>query len=100
MVAREIADKLGYTPGVSYSEIAIKAADYGRKQLAIKLLDYEPRADLQVPLLLRLGTVRVHITFCICIYLCRLTSSYYIMVASFYLYLIVNNLTYNLNLKI
>ncbi|CAG2064743.1 unnamed protein product, partial [Timema podura] len=35
-VAREIADKLGYAPGVSYSEIAKKAADCGRTQLAIK----------------------------------------------------------------
>nr|CAD7587886.1 unnamed protein product [Timema genevievae] len=54
-VAREIADKLGYAPGVSYSEIAKKAADCGRTQLAIKLIDYEPRASLQVPLLLKLG---------------------------------------------
>lgn len=36
-VARDIADKLGYAPGVSYSEIALKAADCGRKQLAIKV---------------------------------------------------------------
>lgn len=54
-VAVEMADKLGYAPGVSYSEIASKAADAGRTQLAIKLLDYEPQAGLQVPLLLRLG---------------------------------------------
>nr|CAD7406570.1 unnamed protein product [Timema poppensis] len=54
-VARDIADKLGYAPGVSYSEIAKKAADCGRTQLAIKLIDYEPRASLQVPLLLKLG---------------------------------------------
>ncbi|KAK0096935.1 hypothetical protein PV326_003829 [Microctonus aethiopoides] len=54
-IAEEIAAKLGYAPGVSYSEIAEKAADCGRKQLAIKLIDYEPRAHLQVPLLLRLG---------------------------------------------
>ncbi|XP_043465460.1 vacuolar protein sorting-associated protein 16 homolog [Leptopilina heterotoma] len=54
-IAEEIADKLGYAPGVSYSEIALRAADCGRKQLAIKLIDYEPRAQLQVPLLLRLG---------------------------------------------
>lgn len=54
-IAEEIAAKLGYAPGVSYSEIAEKAADCGRKQLAIKLIDYEPRAQLQVPLLLRLG---------------------------------------------
>ncbi|XP_014227020.1 vacuolar protein sorting-associated protein 16 homolog [Trichogramma pretiosum] len=57
-IAEEIADKLGYTPGVSYSEIAVRAADYGRKQLAIKLIDYEPNAHLQVPLLLRLGEER------------------------------------------
>ena len=36
-VARDIADKLGYAPGVSYSDIAMKAADCGRKQLAIKV---------------------------------------------------------------
>jgi hypothetical protein len=36
-VARDIADKLGYAPGVSYSEIALKAADCGRKQRAIKV---------------------------------------------------------------
>ncbi|KAF7991263.1 hypothetical protein HCN44_002825 [Aphidius gifuensis] len=54
-IAEEIAAKLGYAPGVSYSEIAEKAANYGRKQLAIKLIDYEPKAQLQVPLLLKLG---------------------------------------------
>lgn len=57
-VARDIADKLGYAPGVSYSEIAMKAADCGRMQLAIKLMDYECSASLQVPLLLRLGEDR------------------------------------------
>lgn len=36
-VARDIAEKLGYAPGVSYSEIAMKAADCGRRQLAIKV---------------------------------------------------------------
>ena len=36
-IAEEIADKLGYAPGVSYSEIAVRAADCGRKQLAIKV---------------------------------------------------------------
>ncbi|XP_070168587.1 vacuolar protein sorting-associated protein 16 homolog [Polyergus mexicanus] len=57
-IAEEIADKLGYAPGVSYSEIARKAADCGRKQLAIKLIDYEPRAHQQVPLLLTLSEER------------------------------------------
>lgn len=39
-IAEEIAAKLGYARGVSYSEIAEKAADCGRKQLAIKVLIY------------------------------------------------------------
>ncbi|KAL1140171.1 hypothetical protein AAG570_000103 [Ranatra chinensis] len=53
-IAREIADKLGRNEGVSYTAIAMKAADCGRTELAIKLIDYEPRATKQVPLLLRL----------------------------------------------
>lgn len=36
-VAREIAEKLGYTSGISYSEIASTASEYGRKKLAIKV---------------------------------------------------------------
>ncbi|KAK9884938.1 hypothetical protein WA026_009174 [Henosepilachna vigintioctopunctata] len=31
-VAREIADKLGYTPGISYKEVAYVAAEHGRKK--------------------------------------------------------------------
>lgn len=71
-VAREIAGKLGYTSGISYSEIASTASEYGRKKLAIKvgsfcmiysichnnvlqLLDYESKASEQVKLLLELG---------------------------------------------
>ncbi|CAH1261291.1 unnamed protein product [Diabrotica balteata] len=54
-VAREIADKLGYSSGISYSEIASTASEYGRKKLAIKLLDYESKASDQVKLLLELG---------------------------------------------
>lgn len=53
-LAREIADKLGDTPGISYSEIASTASQNGRKTLAIKLLDYETRASEQVKLLLEL----------------------------------------------
>lgn len=56
--AREIADKLGYAEGVSFSEIAKTAASSGRTKLAIRLLDYEPRAREQVPLLLELGESR------------------------------------------
>lgn len=54
-VAREIAKKLGHSSGVSYREIAEKAADYGKRKLAIKLLDYESKASEQVELLLKLG---------------------------------------------
>ncbi|KAF5302481.1 hypothetical protein FQR65_LT08571 [Abscondita terminalis] len=53
-VAREIANKFGYASGISYSEIASTAAQCGRKQLAIKLLDHESKASEQVQLLLKL----------------------------------------------
>ena len=36
-VARAIADKLGDTPGVSYSEIANRAIECGKKELAIRV---------------------------------------------------------------
>ncbi|RZF45723.1 hypothetical protein LSTR_LSTR005018 [Laodelphax striatellus] len=58
-IASEIAVKIMQNPGVSFSEIAMKAADCGKTQLAIKLLDHEKRASLQVPLLLRLGQEQV-----------------------------------------
>ncbi|XP_065335778.1 vacuolar protein sorting-associated protein 16 homolog isoform X2 [Cloeon dipterum] len=55
VVAREIADKLGQAPGISYTEIANKAIDANRSQLALKLMDFEPCAKRQVHLLLRLN---------------------------------------------
>ncbi|XP_075231443.1 vacuolar protein sorting 16 [Lycorma delicatula] len=58
-IANEIANKIGERSDVSYSEIAMKAADCGRTQLAIKLLDHEQRASLQVPMLVRLGQEKV-----------------------------------------
>lgn len=54
-VARDIASKLGKAPGISYKEIALRANHYGHTQLAISLMDYEPRVREQVPLLLELG---------------------------------------------
>lgn len=54
-VARAISDKLASSPGILYSEIARKAVDCGRQDLAIKLLDCEPRASEQVPILVELG---------------------------------------------
>ncbi|KAM4672697.1 vacuolar protein sorting-associated protein 16 homolog isoform 5-T5 [Amazona ochrocephala] len=53
-VAQAINHKLGDTPGISYSEIAARAYDCGRTELAIKLLEYEPRSGEQVPLLLKM----------------------------------------------
>ncbi|GCC27552.1 vacuolar protein sorting-associated protein 16 homolog isoform X1 [Chiloscyllium punctatum] len=53
-IARAINHKLGDTPGISYSEIAAKAYECGRIELAIKLLEYEPRSGEQVPLLLKM----------------------------------------------
>lgn len=36
-IAKEINSKLGYTPGISYTDIANRADQAGRKQLAIKV---------------------------------------------------------------
>lgn len=47
-----IVKKLRGKPGVSFEEIARAAYDEGRVRLATELLNYEPRAGKQVPLLL------------------------------------------------
>jgi hypothetical protein len=44
---------------VSYSSIATSAFQAGRVRLATKLLDYEPRAVDQIPLLLKMGEDRL-----------------------------------------
>lgn len=53
-IAKEINGKLGYTPGISYTDIANRADRAGRKQLAVKLIEYECRAKEQVLVLMRL----------------------------------------------
>ncbi|NWY37388.1 VPS16 protein, partial [Sylvia atricapilla] len=53
-VAQAINQKLGDTAGISYSDIATRAYDCGRAELAIRLLEYEPRSGEQVPLLLKM----------------------------------------------
>ncbi|CAG2168046.1 unnamed protein product [Oppiella nova] len=58
-IAYDIFNKLGYGSGVPYSEIANKAIECGRTQLAIKLLDHELRSSQQVPLLLKLKQHRL-----------------------------------------
>ncbi|KAG1449678.1 hypothetical protein G6F56_008574 [Rhizopus delemar] len=52
VICRTIVNKLANKPGLSYAEIAKTAHDAGQTRLATKLLDYEPRAADQVPLLL------------------------------------------------
>ena len=47
-----IVDKLRGKHGISFATIARSAYDEGRKQLATALLNYEPRAGMQVPLLM------------------------------------------------
>ncbi|XP_055851662.1 vacuolar protein sorting-associated protein 16 homolog isoform X1 [Episyrphus balteatus] len=56
-VARKITEKFKNpsVQGISYCNIAEKAHDIGKDDLAIKLLELEPRSSLQVPLLLKLG---------------------------------------------
>ncbi|RKO83180.1 Vps16, N-terminal region-domain-containing protein, partial [Blyttiomyces helicus] len=52
-LCRLIVDKLGGDKaGISYTEVAKAAFGAGRVKLATKLLDYEPQAANQVPLLL------------------------------------------------
>lgn len=49
---RLIVDKLSGKPGISFESIARAAYDEGRGRLATELLNHEPRAGRQVPLLL------------------------------------------------
>nr|GAT52933.1 vacuolar protein sorting vps16 [Mycena chlorophos] len=60
-VCKLIVDKFDQLGGgdVSYAEIAKKAWEVGRSGLATKLLDHEPRASDQVPLLLTMKEDRL-----------------------------------------
>ncbi|KAH3746297.1 vacuolar protein sorting-associated protein 16 [Pelomyxa schiedti] len=58
-LSRDIYDKLKEYPGISYARIASVAYQSSKKSLATKLLDYEPRAAEQVPLLLRMAQEEV-----------------------------------------
>ncbi len=51
-VAETIVEKLSVCPGISYAEIAATAYTAGKPELATMLLDHEPRAAKQVPLLI------------------------------------------------
>ncbi|KAI1311299.1 hypothetical protein EDD11_003512 [Mortierella claussenii] len=51
-ICRMVVEKLANKPGLSYSEIAMTAHKAGQSKLATMLLEYEPRAYDQVPLLM------------------------------------------------
>ncbi len=53
-ICQSIVQKLNGKQGVAFEEIARTAYDEGRGRLATKLLNYEPRAANQVPLLLQM----------------------------------------------
>ncbi|KAI9816858.1 MAG: hypothetical protein M1827_001503 [Pycnora praestabilis] len=53
-ICRLIVQKLNGKRGISFEEIARAAYDEGRGRLATELLNYEPRAGKQVPLLLNM----------------------------------------------
>ncbi|KZT04540.1 vacuolar protein sorting-associated protein 16 [Laetiporus sulphureus 93-53] len=63
-VCRSIVEKFEKLGGgdVSYADIAKRAWEVGRTQLATKLLDHEPRASDQVPLLLSMKEDRLALT--------------------------------------
>lgn len=54
-ICEEIVKKLDGKRGISFEEVAKAAYDEGRGKLAIDLLEHEPRAGRQVPLLLSAG---------------------------------------------
>lgn len=53
-ICRAIVKKMNGKRGISFEEIARAAYDEGRGRLATELLNYEPRAGKQVPLLLQM----------------------------------------------
>lgn len=54
-ICEEIVRKLNGKRGISFEEVARAAYDEGRGKLATELLEHEPRAGKQVPLLLSVG---------------------------------------------
>jgi len=61
-LALTLAQKLGDTPGVSYSDVANHAIECGKTDLAIRLLNFEPRAAEQVPLLMKMKKFHLALT--------------------------------------
>jgi hypothetical protein len=61
-VSRAVAAKLGDAPGVSYADIARHASECGRSGVAIRLLNFEPKAAEQVPLLMKMNKDHMALT--------------------------------------
>lgn len=55
VIAHTIVSRLRSKRGISFEAIAKSAYEEGRQRLATELLNYEPRAGKQVPLLLSMG---------------------------------------------
>lgn len=55
LAAAAIRSKIGNNPHISYSDMAHKAEKAGKRDLAVKLLEYETSVAKQVPLLLKLN---------------------------------------------
>ncbi|KAI9229181.1 MAG: Vps16, N-terminal region-domain-containing protein [Piptocephalis tieghemiana] len=51
-VCRQVVEKLSQSPGLSYAPVAETALALGHRRLASRLLEHEPKAADQVPLLL------------------------------------------------
>lgn len=54
-----IVKKLSALPGISFAEVASTAYKHGRPELATRLLEHEPRAADQVPLLISMQEVEM-----------------------------------------
>lgn len=55
MICEQIRDKLEQEKGISFTEIAHKAIEVDRGDLALRLLSFEPSLAKKVPLLLWMG---------------------------------------------
>jgi len=58
-IAKAIVEKVKDTSGISYADIAEEAFEKGRRNLAIRLLDHEPKASKQGQLLLKMNEERL-----------------------------------------
>lgn len=55
LLAKQICEKFAKFPGISYADMAEKAAEHGKKELATMLLENEPQLVRQVLMLMKLN---------------------------------------------